>query len=123
MSSCVESLPGRNVTAAVVSCDSSSPSNAQKSREGANTLLSSVPEGCEETVKLAVAFDTSEVLTKSALPKYYLFVDILHVSLDQGRTSKCKIYLRKNITILFDGPSCGGNGTVRRLRKIDDSPG
>lgn len=58
----------RKVTANVAVCDSSRSSNDQKVFEGSKILLRSRPDGMNETVKLAVAFETSDVFTNKAEP-------------------------------------------------------
>ena len=58
----------KKVTATVVVCDSSRSKNAQKSRDGENSLLCSTFEGDEKTERLAVALLSRDVLRNSAVP-------------------------------------------------------
>jgi hypothetical protein len=56
----------------VVVSDGEMSNIAQKSTEGSNTLLSKKPDGEDETVRFAVAFEMSDVLTKAADPRLSL---------------------------------------------------
>ena len=58
--------------AIVVVSDGKISNTAQKSTDGWKTRLSKKPEGDEETVRFAVAFEMSDVLTKAADPKLSL---------------------------------------------------
>ena len=59
---------GRYVSATTVVSEGERSKNAQKSIEGSKTLLSKKPEGREDTVRFAVAFERSDVFTKTADP-------------------------------------------------------